>query len=135
MDREVISALRQLEAEVAEALRAECDEGRWRRVASLLDRARSEVGAGRVPDAAEVRRLAGELEDLCADLRARRLSEPPVAAPASVQESAHSLVLDITTALTTLTGDLAPGAVTPASRDATRRAAEQGGGSGAGRSA
>ncbi|KUN84179.1 CATRA system-associated protein [Streptomyces griseoruber] len=141
MDRDVISALRQLEAEAEDVLRAECDEGRWRRIADVLDRARSGVRSGRVPDAAQVRQWAGELEDLCADLRARRLSEPPVAAPASVEENAHGLVHDIATTLTTLTGDPVPGAAAPApaasssSPDATRRTPRQGGGTDAGRSA
>ncbi|MEU1513807.1 hypothetical protein ABZ490_16880 [Streptomyces sp. NPDC005811] len=137
MDRDVISALRQLEAEVAEVLGAECAEDRWRRVADVLDRARSGVRAGHVPDAVQVRGWAGELEDLCADLRARRLSEPAVAAPASVQESAHVLVQDIAATLTALTGDPAPGAATPtpASGDPAHRTPRQGGGTDAGRSA
>ncbi|MEU1184251.1 CATRA system-associated protein [Streptomyces sp. NPDC005820] len=135
MDSDVTSALGQLAAEVEEVLRATCGEDRWLRIADVLDRARSALRPGRVPDAAQVRQLVGELEDLCADLRARRLSEPPVAAPASVQESAHGLVHDIATALTALTGDPAPGAATPASPDSSRSATGQGGATDAGRSA
>ncbi|MER5432882.1 hypothetical protein [Streptomyces sp. NPDC002588] len=130
MDRDVISALRQLEAEVAEVLGAACAKDRWRQIVGVLNRARSGVRAGHVPDAVQVRRWAGELEDLCADLRARRLSEPAVAAPASVQESAHSLVLDIAATLTSLTGDPAPPSGEPA-----HRTPRQGGGTDAGRSA